>query len=451
MSVEEIFRAYDVRGRVPGDLDADVMRRIGRAFGSDLLERGADAVVVGRDMRPSSEDLLDALADGIAAAGVDVQDAGFVPYGPVLFAGWDRGLPSAYITASHLAAGWNGVKFADGDGGGYLEEENMAVRDRFLAEEFAEDGGTRAEVDVLDAYRGHLLDRVDLDPVDVLLDPGNGSAGVAAPDLFWDAGATLEVMNGDPDGTFPNRPSDVTAETLEDLRAAMRDGEHDVGLAYDGDADRVAVVDDRGRLLSAEQVAYVLLDVLFEEETGPVVANVECSRMLEEVAERHGRDVVRVRVGHSYLFQGMQEHDAVLGVEKSRHMAVRKILPLDDGIAASLAVAEVVSRLDRPLSAVVDDIPDYHRDRISFEVPDAVKFDVVERLQDALEEEYEETNTLDGIRVETEQGWILIRASNTSPKVRLTVEAETQEAFEELEREFSARLDDAIEDATAEN
>ncbi len=445
MALEDIFRAYDIRGRVPDDLDPDVMERIGRAYGTDLQDRGHGTVVVGHDVRLSSPDLTDALVDGITSTGVDVHDAGHVPYGPILYAGWSDGMPGAYVTASHLTKEWNGVKFSDDHGCGYPQELNEAVHDRFDDGTFLSGDGDVSDTDVLAGYSDHLLDRVDLAGVDVLMDCGNGSAGVAAPDLFWGAGAQLEVVNGDPDGTFPNRHSDPDAESLRTMRTLMRDDGHDIGIAYDGDADRVAVVDGTGRLLDAEQVAAVVLPHILAAHDGPVVANVECSRLLEDVAHEYGREVVRVRVGHSYLFDAVHEHGAVMGVEKSRHMGFSHVLPVNDGIAASMVIASIVGGMDRELADAVDDLPSYVRDREAFEVPDSAKFDVIADMQDALSREYDDTNTLDGIRVDLDEGWILVRASNTSPKIRLTVEAETQDAFDRLHDEFSAMLRDAID------
>ncbi|MDY6761980.1 MAG: hypothetical protein SVY41_02950 [Candidatus Nanohaloarchaea archaeon] len=445
MPVNDIFRAYDVRGSVPDQLDEDVMARIGAGFARVLQEDGEQKVVVGRDVRDSSPGLEEALVRGLTGQGVDVTDAGLVPYGPALFHGRENTLPSAYITASHLEQGYNGVKFAHPDGTGYVQEENDAVRENMPGQvETGGDGGVE-EVDVLAPYQRHLLGLVDLDGLDVVVDPGNGAASIVAADTFWKAGATTECMHCDPDGSFPNRPSDVTSANLQALRDMMADGDRDIGVAYDGDADRLAVVDDTGRVLSAEQTAAVVMQHILPEEDGPVVANVECSRLIEDVAQEYGAEVVRTRVGHSYLFREVLAGEACLGVEKSRHMAVSRIFPLDDAVAASLAVADAVNQLDRSLSAAVDDLPVYERDRISFDAPADRKFEIVEQLQQELSDEYGDTDTTDGVRVELEEGWVLVRASNTSPVIRLTVEAETQEDFEELKEEFSRRVQGLID------
>lgn len=447
MSLEHIFRAYDIRGKVGDELNPETMERIGFAFGANLVPRKVEnKAIVGRDVRMSSPELSEAFREGARKAGMDILNAGLTPYGPLLFKGWQENLHTAFITASHLPTDWNGVKFAHGNGIGYSAEENHDVRDHFFSRHRqARNNGKENGVRVLDPYRAYVRSKVDVKDVNVLMDCGNGSACVVAPDLFKDAGISTDVINGKPDGTFPNRESDVTEDTLSMLRARVRDGGHDLGVAYDGDADRVAVVDDSGRLLSSEQLASVLLQAIAPAHDGPVVANVECSRMLEHVARQYNKNVVRVRVGHTYLFKEMRRHDACLGVEKSGHMGVPHILPLDDGIATSLYAAEVVSKLERPLSTVVDDLPDYFKGRVTYRVPDDEKFEIVAVLQDELPQRYRNTNTMDGIRVDLDKGWVLIRASNTSPKIRLTIEAETAEAFDELNREFIDVVEEVFE------
>lgn len=446
MALEDMFRAYDIRGNTQEDLTPDVMENIGRAYATGLE---ADATIVGHDARNTSPKLAEAFIRGVNSAGVEVVDAGFAPYGPILYAGWEEVLPSAFITASHLPKKWNGVKFAHGTGIGYTEEENRQVRDRFFDHRFRKGAGERHEIDVLGPYKEHLLSKVDIGDIKILMDCGNGSAGVIAPELFRAAGVDLDTMHEQPDGSFPNRESDVTEDSLSLLKDVVKSEDYDMGIAYDGDADRVAVVDEKGRLLSAEQLAAVLLPFITEQNDGPVIANVECSRMLENVAHQYNRQVVRVRVGHTYLFKAMQEHDACLGVEKSGHMGVPHILPLDDGIATSLYAAAVISNMERPLADVVEDLPEYYRGRFTYTVPDDEKFEVVQIVQDWLTNEFRNTNTMDGVRVDMDEGWVLIRASNTSPKIRLTVESESSERFEKMHREFTEILQDAIEEQEA--
>ncbi|MDY6777387.1 MAG: hypothetical protein SVU32_01865 [Candidatus Nanohaloarchaea archaeon] len=443
--LEEMFRAYDIRGNTESVLTPDVMRRIGKAYGSLLDWLNKEEVVVGHDARNTSDGLSEAFIGGVEDTGRYVVDLRREPFGVVLFYAWRNDIESAYITASHLPKQWNGVKFYHPNGVGYTAEENEEVRDLFMNESFVEGDGTVEEMDVREEYLDFVRSQVDGGDASVLLDCGNGVAGLTAPELFRKAGFDVTTLFEEPDGSFPNRESDITDESVSRLREEVAD--HDFGIAYDGDSDRCALVTREGRLLEADETAAIVLEEFLREREGTIIANVECSRMIEDVAERHGCTVERVRVGHTYLYKAVHDHDAIFGVEKAGHFAVPHVFPLDDAVAASLFFASQVDAMDRTLEEVVEDLPDYHSDRIAFECPDDRKFDVVNTLTEEFRKEYDQTTTIDGIRVDLEEGWVLIRASNTSPKIRLTLEAEDREAFERLRERFSSRLERAIEDA----
>jgi len=445
--LREMFRAYDIRGR-NDQLTPEVMEQVGRAYGTFLSrKKEVKKVVVGHDMRTTSPELKEAFINGLQATPVEeIHDVGLEPFGVALFHGWRNDLEIAYITASHLSQEWNGVKFYHANGVGYVEEENMTIRDLFFDGEF-EEGEEAAIVRPTDArekYLKHVLSQVDEGDMKIVLDCGNGMAGLTAPEMFEKAGFDVKPLFDEPKGSFPNRESDVTEGSIKQLREKV--AEADLGIAYDGDSDRCALVTPSGRLLEADETAYIVLGEMLKEWKGTVVANVECSRMIEEIAEEMCCEVERVRVGHTYLCKAAIEHDAVFGVEKAGHFVVPHIFPIDDGVAASLFFAATIARMDGSLEERLDAMPQYHRARLPFECPDAIKFDVVKKLQDELTDEYEETNTVDGIRVDLEDGWILIRASNTSPKVRLTVETEDEDAFDRLKQRFSERLEAAIEE-----
>ena len=444
--IQDIFRAYDIRGNAEKELTPEVMEKIGKAYGTFL--GSGEKVVLGHDARNSSEELSEAFIRGLRSTDVDeIVDLGLEPFGVVLFYGWEAGYESAFITASHLPPEWNGVKFYHPDGVGFLEEENHEIRDIFLKEEFAvSDSETEVvEKDFRQEYIDYVVSKIgEREEMKVLMDCGNGVAGLTAPEVFRKLGFEVDVLNEEPDGDFPSRESDVNDESISELREKVRD--YDIGVAYDGDSDRCFLITPEGRLLKADETAYIVLDKLLEKVDGNVIANVECSRRLEQVAEKHGSTVKRVRVGHTYLFKAIRDEGAVFGVEKAGHFAVPEIFPLDDGVAAS-AFFTAMASLFGSFEEEVERMPKYYGDRIPFECPDSEKFDVVRKLQKQLSEEYENTSTVDGIRVEKDEGWILIRASNTSPKIRITVEAETEEDFESLRKEFSTKLEKAIEEA----
>jgi phosphomannomutase len=440
-----MFRAYDIRGNTDEELTPPVMEQIGRAYGTYLQrEDQTQRVAVGRDSRITSEELKEAFIRGLRSTGVEeVVDLGHNPFGVVLFYAWDRGTEAAYVTASHLPTEWNGVKFYHPSGVGYTWEENQIVRDIFRKEDFEEGDSSVRDAYPREEYLSFLCSRIDDIDMDLVLDCGNGVAGLTAPRLFDQLGAEVTTLFEEPDGTFPNRTSDITEESMQALQKEV--ASHDLGIAYDGDSDRCGIMTHEGRLLEADEIAYLVLDTFLEDREGTIIANVECSRLIEEVAEKHDCDVVRVRVGHTYLYDAVLEHDAIFGVEKAGHFAAPHIFPLDDAVAVSTFFAEQFARADGDVDERVEAMPTYYRDRIAFECPDEEKFEIVERLQGRLSEIYRDTNERDGIRVDLSDGWILIRASNTSPKIRLTVEAEDRESFEELRDKFGDLLEREIE------
>ncbi len=441
--IKEIFRAYDIRGNTEENLTPEVMEKIGKSFGTFVKEKGKSKVVVGHDARNTSEKLSEAFINGLKTTGLDkIVFLGLETFGTALFYGWKNGFETAFITASHLPPEWNGVKFYREDGVGYLEEENYEIRDIFLEENFVEDGDTDVEeVDYREDYIDHVVGKVDGGSLDILMDCGNGVAGLTAPRIFRELGFNVDVLYEEPDGSFPNRESDVNDESVSELREKVED--YDLGIAYDGDSDRTFLITPEGKILQADETAYLVLDKMLEESTGTVVANVECSKRIEDVAEKYGADVERVRVGHTYLFKSILEDEGVFGVERAGHFGVPHIFPLDDGVAASAFFASQVSKFE-DLQGELESIPDYPNDRVPFKCSDSKKFEVIEQLQEELSEEYEKTSTVDGIRVELDYGWALIRASNTSAKIRITAEAEDKESFSKILNKFSKVLEEKI-------
>lgn len=449
-TLRSIFRAYDIRGK-KDQLTPKVMEEIGRSYGTYLKRNGdTERVVVAHDMRDSSEELYSAFITGLANTGIEkIVELGLEPFGVALYYGWKEEMETAYITASHLSKEWNGIKFYHSSGVGYTEEENKEVEELFFKKDF-ETGVSRVESEsVRGDYMGFLISKVEPEDLEVVLDCGNGVAGLTAPDVFHRAGFDTEVLFEDPDGSFPNRSSEITDDTIEDLKEKVKG--KDVGIAYDGDSDRCSLVAPSGRLLEADETAYIILEQILGQEkytrgfAEKIVANVECSMMLEEVAERHGFEVVRERVGHTYLYKSLLENDAAFGVEKAGHFAAPQIFPLDDAVAVSLFFASVISNMDSTIDEELEEMPEYFSDRMAFECSDKEKFDVVEEIKEEVDQEYPNVTTVDGVRVDMEEGWILIRASNTSPKIRLTVEAKSRESFNELKNKFSNILEDHIE------
>lgn len=443
MSINKsMFRAYDIRGVYGKDLTEDVMERIGNAFASGFVK---DDVVVGMDGRNSGPSLKMSFIKGVMKAGKNVIDVGVVPRGVCLFWAWKKKNPSAYITASHLTKEWNGVKFSHSNGTEFFEEDNYRVRDLVLeGKTVSSSDGSVKEEESLDAYVDYIKSKIK--PADrklkVVLDCGNGTGGLAAPQLFGESGFDVHTLFGEVDGNFPNRSSEINDKSLGALKKAMVGA--DIGIAYDGDADRMALMDENGRLLDPESSSYLILSKLVEKEKGPIVANVECLKVMDEIAKKHEREIYRIRVGNSFMVQEVEKKKACLGVERSGHFCIPSIIPVDDGIAASLYAAVALSKFRKSISKIVDEIPVYPFKRSKVDCPDEKKFRVIESLKGKLKKKYEKVNTIDGVRVDFNHGWVLIRASNTEPIIRVSVEADTEKDLNELTREFLGLLNKEV-------
>ncbi len=435
-----IFRAYDIRGVYGENLTDGIMENIGNLVCQHAEKKD---FVVARDGRLSSPALSEALIRGVRKAGGNVVDVGINPLGSGFFRAWKSGMFFLYVTGSHLGKEHNGVKLFRPNGEGFREEEIMRIRDLFKEGRFVEKGRGRLEVvdnrKVIGEYVDYLLSRIrPKRKMKIILDCGNGAASLIAGELFERAGFEVKVLFGGLDGNFPNRHPDQMKDPLNALRESVR--EYELGIAYDGDGDRITPVDDRGRKLEPEQTSYVILSEVLKKEKGPVIANVECTRMLDDIAGRFGRRVERIKVGHTFLTEFTHKLKGAFGVERSGHFVLPSLIPYDDSLAISYYMACILSSQDKKLSEIIDGIKSSPFDRDGFECPDSVKFRVIENLQERFSREFDNVNTLDGVRVDFPDGWVLIRASNTSPKIRITVEADNEERLREIKERFGKEL-----------
>jgi phosphomannomutase len=441
-----IFRSYDIRGIYGKDIDEGLAARIGRAFAM----RTEGAVAVGYDIRATSPSMAEAFMAGLLAEGKRVVSLGSLPLGAAAFVAWQSGLELAYVTASHLGPEWNGIKFFHPNGIGYFEPENYAVRDVFsaLASEeaatvFRQKGELKEKMaeDSLQEYIAYLVSKIRPSRrLKVVIDCGNGAGCLIAPKLFENAGFEAVTIFGEPDGNFPNRGPDPVEADLSALRSKVIENSADLGIAYDGDGDRMVLMDDTGRTLAPSQTACFVLSELLQHERGPIVANVEFTSVIEGMAAKFGREVIRVPVGHTFMMEAVHRTGAAFGVETASHYSLPKMVPFDDALAVSYYAACLLSSRRERLSQAVATVPVYPFERINIPCSDERKFEVVKGLKQQLVAAYPNVNTMDGIRVDLEDGWALIRVSNTEPKIRLTVEAKTPEAFRRIKEEFSAIL-----------
>ncbi len=436
-----IFRAYDVRGIVNRELTPDTVAKIGMAFGTYLGGRGR--VLIGRDVRTSSEMVESAFVSGLVASGVDVVSTGLVPIPVVNFktmiGDFDAG---AYVTASHNPPEYNGVRLRRPDGTGYTTENEVvwktALEGKHSLAGWDEIGSFSNvdEKDTISEYKDFLLERISLNrPVKTLLDIGNGAAHYAAPLILREAGAEVSTINGEPDGRFPNRPSEPNDKTLAVLKKRVVEIGAEFGVGYDGDSDRAMSVDDKGRIVATEKMGVILARDLIERKgPGTVVANVSCSMIVEEEIEKLGGTVKRVRVGDVFVAEAIKEHDAILAIETSAHIFMPEFYVFDDPILATLQIAKILSEKEERLSEIVDGIPSYPYEEINFTCPDEIKFQVMDEIISEFSGMGMELDLTDGAKVNYDDGWILLRPSNTSPKIRAAIEAKSEKRLSELKK-----------------
>ncbi len=427
-----IFKAYDIRGVYPDQLDEDAAARIGHAFVRWL---DSETLVLGRDMRASSPALADAFTAGAASAGASVVDVGLVSTDALYFASGRLDLPGAMFTASHNPARYNGLKLCRERAAPVGEESGLLeIRDLAAAAEVDLDTKPRFEKrDVLSDYAAHcrsLIDDSVLRPLKVAVDAGNGMAGKTVPEVFGALPFEVIPLFFELDGTFPNHPANpIEAENLVDLQRVVRDLGCDVGIAFDGDADRMFLVDDQTRLVTGSTTTAMVAERLLKKNPGEaVIYNLICSWTVPEVIEENGGRPIRSRVGHSFIKQVMAETGAIFGGEHSGHYYFRDNFRADSGMIAALLVLEAMGEASVPLSQMLEPFNRYFDSgEINSEVADQAA--VIEGLSLAYEDGKQDRT--DGLTVEYTDWWFNCRPSNTEPLLRLNLEAKTRELMEE--------------------
>jgi phosphomannomutase len=445
MNPDSVFKAYDIRGRTDnGDLDT----RLYELVGSGMVELlGAGAVAIGRDCRPTSEGFFRAMAEGITRAGADVVDLGEVPTDAVYFYSGSEQIPGAVITASHNPPVYNGIKLCR-PGAAPIGADTGLAEIRAHVEAGAPmvgaSSGTVTVVNIVDAFVDHLFSIVDPDsigPLRVAVDGGNGMAGVAIHRVFERLPAKLTGLYLEPDGTFPNHPADpLVPENLADLQELMREGRFDLGVAFDGDADRAFFLDDTGNPLSGSTVTSLIARRLLERHPGAkIVHNLITSKAVPEIVREAGGVPIRTRVGHSFIKAVMAESGAVFGGEHSAHFYFRDNYRADSGMLAMLFLMGIVTDAPVPISVMRSAVERYSSSgEINFEVADPGA--AMERVERA--EADAEIDHLDGLTVDYGTEWFNLRPSNTEPLLRLNVEARSDERVAEIVERVSKTLEE---------
>ncbi|WP_298620173.1 phosphomannomutase/phosphoglucomutase [uncultured Zoogloea sp.] len=444
----EIFKAYDIRGIVDKTLTAEAVRAIGHALGSEAVARGQQAIAVGRDGRLSGPELAGALADGIRAAGVDVVDVGCVPTPLTYFAAYELGTNSCVsVTGSHNPPDYNGLKMVLG-GQTLFGELIQALRQRIIDGNLvtAAVPGKLTQADVVPAYVNKIVGDVKLSrPMKVVMDCGNGVAGAVAPELFKRLGCELVELFCEVDGNFPNHhPDPSKPENLADVIRALRETDAEIGLAFDGDGDRLGVVTKDGEIIFPDrQLMLFAEDVLSRVPGGEIIYDVKCTRNLAGWIKDRGGKPTMWNTGHALVKAKLKETGAPLAGEMSGHVFFKeRWYGFDDGLYTGARLLEIVSR-QPDANPVLKGLPNAtSTPELNIKMNEGEPFALVDKLKaEARFEGAESILTIDGVRVEYADGFGLARPSNTTPVVVLRFEADNQAAIERIQADFRRTIE----------
>ena len=436
-----IFRAYDIRGVVNQTLTQDTVRLIGRAIGSEAIQRGRNTIVVGRDGRLSGPQLSQALIAGITSTGCDVKDIGCVPTPVLYFATYYLDTQSGVVvTGSHNPPDYNGLKIVI-DGETLSGESIQSLRERIEAANFISGEGSVETVNVVPDYIERI--RGDIDSprsLKVVVDCGNGVAGGVVPQLLEGLGCEVTELFCEVDGNFPNHhPDPSKTENLKDLIAAVRENQADLGLAFDGDGDRLGVVSADGNIIWPDRVLMLYaMDILDRNPGGLVIYDVKCTRFLDAVIREHGGEPLMWKTGHSFIKAKIKETGALLAGEMSGHIFIKeRWYGFDDALYAAARLLEILGKQERPSAAVFADLPDsVNTPELNVPMQEGEPPVFINRLLENAHFEGATISTIDGLRADFEDGWGLVRASNTTPVLVLRFEADNEAALARIMGEF---------------
>jgi phosphomannomutase/phosphoglucomutase len=444
----QIFREYDIRGVVNKDLTPDIVRKIGQGFGTLMTRSGRRDLVVGRDGRLSSKDFADALIEGLISTGCNVVDIGRCPtpvyYFSIFHFDKDGGM---MVTGSHNPPEFNGFKVSVGKST-IFGKQIQNLRGLIEKGKFVTGKGDVSEMEIVQPYQDYIRKNIHAEKrMKVVIDAGNGTAGVVAGPLLRDLGCEVEELYCEVDGRFPNHFPDPTIPgNLKDLIDRVKKTRADVGMGYDGDGDRIGVVDEQGNIIWGDQLMILFSREILKRQKGSVfVAEVKCSQNLFDDIEKHGGKATMWKTGHSLIKEKMKEEKAALGGEMSGHIFFAdRYFGYDDAIYASCRLIELLSGKDQKLSQLLSDVPKtFITPEIRVDCPDEIKFKVAEKVKEMLSKDNPIID-VDGVRVKFEDGWGLVRPSNTQPALVLRFEALTEERLQEIRKLVEDRVKVAV-------
>ena len=434
---EFIFRKYDIRGVVATDFTDDVVQNLGRAFGTYVVRGGGKTVAVSGDIRPTTPGLIDNLTKGLMETGIIVIDLGILPTPTNYYSMYELDVDGAVqITGSHNPPEFNGFKISLNQKA-FHSEQIQDLKELIDTTDFEVGEGSAEKNDILPTYMDMLRSKISLDrPLKVAIDCGNAAGCITAPTIFKELGMEVTELFCDVDGTFPNHHPDPTEDhNLIDLIAEVQKGSYDFGVAFDGDADRVVAVDEKGGIIRADDLIAIFLPEIIKNEGDAIVFDVKCSQALEDMIHRYGGTPVMWKTGHSLIKEKMRELNVNFAGEMSGHIFFADdFYGFDDAVYVALRLAQLISRGDKKLSEYTAEIPVYYSTpELRMDCKDDIeKFDIAEKAKAYFTEKYD-CITIDGVRIKFGDGWGLVRASNTQPVLVCRFEAQTKARMEEIQ------------------
>ncbi len=443
-----MFREYDLRGRETDDeLNVKSMNLIGKSYGTFLKKRGVTDAVVGHDARSTSKDFHDAAVEGLRSTGINVISCGMILTPMMYWAQYHFKVKGGLmVTASHNPVGWNGVKLALGYSYTLIGDELQEVHRSIVSDSYVSGSGSLKVADIKDEYINDLSKRVKIArKFKIIVNTGNGTAGYLVPDLLKKIDCEVIEHNTKIDPTYPNyTPNPAEIEMMEDTAQQVLSNKCDLGFAFDGDGDRLGLVDEKGNIIPADRYLILLSRLVLKKHPGAkIVFDVLVSNALPEDIKSHGGVPIMEKTGHSYIKARLTKEKAALAGEISGHVFfVENFYGFDDAQFAALKLLEYLAETGRTLSEEIADTPYYLSTPVlETDCPDEVKYKIVEEIAKEFENEGAKTNTLNGVRVEYDDGWGIVRASSNLPTLKLRFEGKSDEAIERIKAIFKKKMD----------
>ncbi len=443
----QIFREYDIRGVVDEDINNEIIEKIGKAYGTYMNKLGKETVSIGRDCRLSSPAFSEAMIKGMLSTGLNIIDLGMVTTPMVYFSLFNIDVEGGVIiTASHNPSQYNGIKLCV-DKDSIFGQEIQKIGKIATEENFATGNGKVETTDITESYLNFLRNNFDIKPgIRVAIDCGNAMVGTVAPRILNDFGCELTELYTEPDGRFPNHHPDPTVlENIKDLISTVKNEKLQIGIGFDGDGDRIGVVDEYGNIIWGDLLVLIFArDILEQIPKAKIIGDVKCSNRLFRDIESHGGIPIMWKTGHSIIKNKMKLEDAALAGEMSGHIFFAdRYFGYDDALYGALRILELISKTGKGVSDLLKGVPPaISTPEIRVECPDETKFELVNQAREELKKDYDVID-IDGVRVEFPDGWGLIRASNTQPALVLRFEAETEERINEIRSIIEGKLETA--------